>query len=49
MLERGSHSDYNASERSCGSSSASSAGGYSLWFSVIVVILFVVTEISKIV
>lgn len=48
MLERGSHSDYNASERSCGSSNASSSGGYSLWFSVIVVILFVVTEISKI-
>lgn len=48
MLERGSHSDYNVSERSCGSSSASSSGGYSLWFSVTVVILFVVTEISKI-
>lgn len=50
MFERGSHSDYHAFTSTSGSGSGGSSGGSgkgSLWFSIIVFILFVLTEISK--
>lgn len=47
MPERGSHRDNHASESSSGSGSGCSSGGYGLWFSVIVFVLSVVTEICK--
>ena len=50
MFERGSHSDYHAFTSTSGSGSGGSSGGSgkgSLWFSIVVFILFVLTEISK--
>ena len=50
MFERGSHGDYHAFTSTSGSGNGSPSGGSgkgSLWFSIAVFVLFVLTELSK--